>query len=93
MSANPKLAELRAKTDRELVAILGSEIERGLSFVWTRAGNREKAERAYRSVRKLLPAVDDRAERIRLESELVKLSELLGGSPGPPDARVCSASG
>ena len=105
MSTNPKLAELRAKTDRELVAIIATEIGRALSFARARAPDgsperaeiagqyREKAEKAYHSVRKLLPSVDDRRERIRLEAELIKLSELLGGDPDPPDARAFSAGG
>jgi hypothetical protein len=71
-----KLAQLRAKTDRELVILIGSTLEDGLR-------SRGEAERAYSEIRALLPTVRDvtEAERRRLESELARLRGLLDERP------------
>ena len=71
-----KLAQLRAKTDRELVILIGSTLEDGLR-------SRGEAERAYSEVRGLLPTVRDvtEAERRRLEMDLARLLEVLDERP------------
>jgi|ERR1700691_454179 hypothetical protein len=61
-----KLAELRAKTDRELVGIIDAELELGLRFV----PGHLRAEIAYANARKLLPKVEDLTQRRRLEVKL-----------------------
>jgi hypothetical protein len=61
-----KLAELRAKTDRELVAIIDAELELGLRF----APGHLRAEIAYTNARNLLPKVEDLTQRRRLEAKL-----------------------
>jgi hypothetical protein len=86
MDRNCKLAELRAKTDRQLVILIRSTLDEGLR-------SRGEAERAYSEVRALLPAVRDvtEAERRRLESKLVRLRELLRARPSHAVARVQAA--
>ena len=61
-----KLAELRAKTDRELVAIIDTELELGLRF----APGHLRAKIAYANARNLLPKVEDLTQRRRLEAKL-----------------------
>ena len=86
MDRNCKLAELRAKTDRQLVILIRSTLDEGLR-------SRGEAERAYSEVRALLPTVRDvtEAERHRLESKLVRLRELLRARPSHAVARVQAA--
>jgi hypothetical protein len=76
MDRKSKLAELRAKTDRQLVILIRSTLDDGLA-------SRAEAERAYSEVRVLLPTVRDvtEAERRRLESKLARLRELLDERP------------
>ena len=88
MDRNSKLAELRAKTDRQLVILIRSTLDEGLR-------SRAEAERAYSEVRALLPAVRDvtGAERRRLEAMLARLRGLLDERPVNAMARmqaVCS---
>jgi len=72
MDRKYKLAELRAKTDRQLVILIRSTLENGLA-------SRVEAEKAYSEVLVLLPAVRDvpEADRRRLESKLARLRQLL----------------
>ena len=84
-----KLAELRAKTDQELVNIIDGELERGLRTAFmTEAAKKAsdfdsvqpphiRAETAYAEALKLLPMVDDHSERRRLEMKLRQLREAL----------------
>ena len=84
-----KLAELRAKTDQELVNIIDSELERGLRTAFMTEAAKEasdsdsaqlphiRAEAAYAEALKLLPMVDDHSERRRLEKKLRQLREAL----------------
>ena len=76
MDRNSKLAQLRAKTDRQLVILIRSSLNEGLR-------SRAEAERAYCEVRALLPTVRDvtEAERRRLEWKLARLRDLLDERP------------
>jgi predicted TIM-barrel fold metal-dependent hydrolase len=76
MNCQSKLAELRAKTDRQLVILIRSTLDEGLR-------SRAEAERAYSEVRVLLPTVRHvtEADRRRLESKLARLRELLDERP------------
>ena len=76
MNHNPKLAELRAKTDRQLVILLRSRLDGGLA-------SRAQAKRAYAEVRVLLPTVREvtEAERRRLELKLARLRGFLEERP------------
>ena len=86
MDRKSKLAELRAKTDRQLVILIRSTLDDGLR-------SRAEAERAYSEVRVLLPTVRDvtEAERRRLESKLARLRELLDERPMRATARMQAA--
>ena len=76
MDRNSKLAELRAKTDRQLVILIRSTLDDGLR-------SRAQAERAFAEVGALLPTVRDvtEAERRGLESKLARLRDLLDERP------------
>jgi hypothetical protein len=79
MSNNAKLAELRARTDRELLTLIQRELDRALTLADV-AANREsafygEAEKAYRKVITLLPKAPDmrRGERARIEATVKEL--------------------
>jgi len=86
-----KLAEFRAKTDRELYALISNRLDRGLSFAhllldeearqtWASMDEfTARAERAYCEVARLLPLLRGvtPAEYRRLESRLWQLREIL----------------
>jgi hypothetical protein len=76
MDRNSKLAELRAKTDRQLVILIRSTLDDGLR-------SRVEAERAYSEVRALLPTLRNvtQAERRWLEAKLARLRDLLDERP------------
>jgi len=88
---NHKLAELGAKTDHQLHALIASRLDRGLSFArllldeearrqWASMDEvAAKAERAYVDVSQLLPLLRgiSAADRRRLESRLAQLREVL----------------
>ena len=86
-----KLAVLCAKTDQQLLALVSSRLDRGLSFArlllddearesWSSLDDFAiKAEEAYTDVSRLLPLVRSVAapERRRLQSRLMQLREIL----------------
>lgn len=85
ISEHAKFAELRAKTDRQLIGLISNDLELGLklavityyddpAFVEQR---RARAERAYGEAGKLLPKVYSLSERLRLEKKLIELREAL----------------
>ena len=95
MNRLSKLAELRAKTDRELATLINNAIELGLSatvslrnFTFAEP-SRIRAENAYAEAARLLPKVDDVRERQRLERKLRQLREALNE---PRNVRVLSSS-
>jgi len=77
---NRKLAELRAKTDRQLVEFLSAQLDRALAFA--EAGEfLIDAEKIYGEVRRLLPLVKNAnpLEWARLAARLNNLREMLDG--------------
>jgi hypothetical protein len=76
-----KLAELRLKTDRDLVQVIGQALENALSIVApdrsadSAARLRGRAEKIYAKVATLIPKVEDPAERRGLEARLSLLRE------------------
>jgi hypothetical protein len=98
-----KLAELRAKTDQELVKIIDNELERGLrsALMTERAKSASdsdsaqpphiRAETTYADALKLLPVVDDHSERRRLERKLKQLREALDRPSAPDESWVKAA--
>ncbi len=91
MSNTPEattLASLRARTDRELIAIIGGVIERGFDLLRSQANggtidqHRAEADRAHAKAVKLLPLVYGlgECERRRLEARLAELRSALDGA-------------
>ena len=72
-----KLAELRAKTDRELVHFIDRTLDRALA---PHARPEAEAHNAYAEVTRLLPLVDGVAEarRLGLNERVEELARLLG---------------
>ena len=68
-----KLVELRGKTDRQLIALIERELDRGLS------SDRVTAEQAYSSAQGLLTVAHGASydERRKLELKLACLGEFL----------------
>jgi hypothetical protein len=96
-----KFAELRAKTDRQLAALAGDVLERGLAAARgidvARNGcareRRANAENAFAEALKLLLMVYDldEPERARLYAKMHDLREMLGADSLPPRPRICTA--
>jgi hypothetical protein len=98
-----KLAELRARTDRDLVRILNADLERGLALASVAATGhsvfRFQAEAVYARAKTWLPklsgvAADELAE---LEAKLKELAMALDLVPGTMDleegaAAVCGGN-
>jgi hypothetical protein len=94
-----KLAELRARTDRQLIKIINSELERGLHLALLAAETKSaydvgatepsyvEAEKACAYAVSLVSKVDDTDERRRLDSKLTRLRAALDGQ-----RRVLAAS-
>ncbi len=87
MSNETKLAELRSKTDRELLVLIRRELERGIALANVAAGSGSpfhgQAEQTYRKVCLLLlksPEMN-RGERARIEATLRELRSLLDDAP------------
>jgi hypothetical protein len=74
------LASLRAKTDRELISLIGSALERGLDLI---EQDPAEARRAHAEAVKLLAAVygPSDSDRRRLETKLAELRSALDGVP------------
>jgi hypothetical protein len=96
----PKLAELRARTDRDLVRILNADLERALALASVAATKqsvfRSQAEAMYNRARTLLPELSGASadEHAQLESKLKELGMALDLVPGTMDleeepAAVC----
>jgi hypothetical protein len=78
---NSKLAELRSKTDRQLIVVMARRLDAGLELA--RQGLKVQARSAQREVRGLLPVVaGNPAEKHRLETKLARLDEILRESTG-----------
>lgn len=76
-----KLAELRAKTDQDLVYLVGNALELGIqcaSAATNKMGNlRAKAEDIYTKALMLLPEIEDVHERRKLGNKADRIRELL----------------
>jgi hypothetical protein len=93
------LASLRARTDRELIAIIRSALERGLDLLHRHADrgaveqHRTEAEQSHGEAVKLLPLVYDLTEsdRHRLEVGLAELRSALDAVCGAEAPQVRAA--
>ena len=81
MAQMSKLAELRAKTDRELVCLVGNSLEIGLQCARAAADGptrlRAKAEDICAKALILLPRIENLSERRRLEKKVTELQAVL----------------
>lgn len=97
-----KLAELRARTDRDLVRILNADLERGLALASVAATGhsvfRFQAEALYTRSKTLLPQLSGLTadEQAELTAKLKELAMALDLVPGTMDleegAAVCGAN-
>jgi len=87
----PKLAELRARTDRDLVRILNTDLERSLALANVAATRRSvfrsEAEACYARAKILLPKLPGLTvdEQANLENKLKELGMALDLVPGTMD--------
>jgi len=98
MSNHAKLAELRARTDRDLLTLIQRELDRALPLA-DAAANREsafygEAEKAYRSVITLLSKAPNmrQNERARIEAAVKELRFTLDQVPAAARAQGYRAS-
>jgi thymidylate synthase ThyX len=80
MSKEAKLAELRAKTDVELIRHVTHELDLGVRFAaYADYESRHRAEEAYAETSRLLPIVHDlgESERRQLEAKVNRLRMML----------------
>lgn len=94
MPETSKLAYLRAKTDRQLTALITRRLDDALALARGRRYLGDEfcrpAEAAYRDASRLLPLIfyASKAERTRLESAMAELRRLLDGASRPIQARA-----
>jgi hypothetical protein len=94
----PKLAELRARTDRDLVRILHADLERGLALASVAATRhsifRSQAEAMYSRAKTLLPKLSGvtAGELAELEAKLKELAMALDLVPGTMDLEEGAAA-
>ncbi len=78
MTAMSKLEQLRARTDRELVALIDRELDRGIERARSADRCWADAEKVGAEARKLLPKVYNLGERTRLQRKLDQLLMTMG---------------
>jgi hypothetical protein len=94
----PKLAELRARTDRDLVRILNADLDRSLALATVAATGRSvfraQAEAMYSRAKTLLPKLSGATpdELAELEGKLKELGMALDLVPGTMDLEERSAA-
>ena len=93
MGAFSELEQLRARTDRELVALIDRELDRGLAYLRSADRHWADAEKVSAEARKLLPKVYNLNERLRLERNVGELQEAMGGFPVAEQPRIRAAAG
>ena len=91
MTRQAKLVQLRRKTDRDLLILVRRELDRGLALADV-ATNREsplygQAQKAYRTVKALLPGMGGPTQSERRDLELA-LRELRAALEHLPDRQV-----
>ena len=93
MGSISELEQLRARTDRELVALIERELDRGLELARSADQHWAGAEKVSAEARKLLPKVYNLNERLRLERKVRELREVMGGFSMPEQPRLRAAAG
>jgi hypothetical protein len=94
----PKLAELRARTDRDLVRILNADLDRSLALATVAATGRSvfrvQAEAMYSRAKTLLPKLSGATadELAELEGKLKELGMALDLVPGTMDLEERAAA-
>ena len=84
--SKPKLAELRARTDRQLVVLIHRNLDRALAFY-----DGPRAQRAEAEASALLARVErvTHEERARLEAKLARLRKILEERPAETARAAC----
>jgi hypothetical protein len=94
LSEMSKLAELRAKTDQDLVHLIGNALELGIQCASaapsTRGTLRAKAQDIYANALMLLPKIENVRERRKLSDQAGRIRQLLDDSTVAQTA-ACSA--
>lgn len=84
LSELSKLAELRAKTDRDLVHLICNALELGIQCASAAANKpgtlRTRAEDIYANALTLLPKIENVVERRKLSDKAGRIRELLDNS-------------
>jgi 5-methylcytosine-specific restriction endonuclease McrBC GTP-binding regulatory subunit McrB len=93
MGAISKLEQLRARTDRELVALIDRALDRGLELARSADWHWAGAEKTCAEARKLLPKVYNLGERLRLERKLRELRDKTEYLSAPETPRIRAAAG
>jgi hypothetical protein len=90
-----KFAELRARTDRELAALISRRVYAMVACLLSESkvnGNiRAEAERVYAEAASLIPRIYDLPAAKQLETRLAKLRALLDGEGMRPELRAFAA--
>jgi len=88
VSAFSKLAELRAKTDQDLIKLIDDQLNHSFRVALTASVT---ASKVYAEARKLTDKVEDPGERRRLESKLSHLRKTLDSLSGPDILQMFAA--
>ncbi len=93
----PKLAELRSRTDRDLLRILNADLERSLALANVASGRhsvfRRQAEATYTRAKALVPELSglSASEQAEIESKLKELGMALDLVSGTMDLETAHA--
>jgi 5-methylcytosine-specific restriction endonuclease McrBC GTP-binding regulatory subunit McrB len=93
MATISKFEQLRARTDRELIALIDRALDRGVDLARCADGRWPGAEKACAEARKLLPKVYDHGERLRLERKLKEVRDRLDELSTSEKPRMRAAAG
>ena len=87
VSIYSKLAELRAKTDQELVSLIDEELNLGFRVALTAPAT---AAKVYAEAQQLTQKVEDPGQRGKLENKLKLLGQTLDSRSAPDLLHACA---
>jgi len=98
MSNEAKLAELRSRTDHDLLILVQRELDRGMALADVATSKSSplfaQVEKAYDTVKTLLPMISDlgQGDRLRMEGKLKEVRLGLDQVPASANVRFYPAS-